>query len=162
MDVGPAFSICYLAGLCSGLWHRAAVCRCIGALSSPVAQAKLFCIVSAEIFLHFKRIAHNSFPIRQLRLILFVFFPSRIYFYLQPGIYNCSWETCFSLFSYVLLRLTFITKSLTEELLFGNPRCLVWGLTEIKFEHTSQRKGFSGRVILYELRKSSPSSMHAC
>lgn len=68
---GPAFSTADSAGLCSGSWHRAAlsVPGCIRGSSSPVAWAKLACGVSAELFLHFKCTAGNSFLIRQLEWI---------------------------------------------------------------------------------------------
>lgn len=138
------------------------VCRCISGLSSPVAWAKLFCVVSAEIFffLHFGCIAHNSFLIRQLKLT--------VWFCLAVSIFICSlvfltvpqW-LALSVFSYVLLRLTFITKSLTEELLFGNPGCLVWGLTEIKFEHTSQEKRIFWQSYSLWIKEILP-IFHAC
>lgn len=128
--------------------------------SCGMSKAVLRCFGWDFFFLHFGCIAHNSFLIRQLKLT--------VWFCLAVSIFICSlvfltvpqW-LALSVFSYVLLRLTFITKSLTEELLFGNPGCLVWGLTEIKFEHTSQEKRIFWQSYSLWIKEILP-IFHAC
>lgn len=81
-------------------------------------QRSWFALFRLRFFSHFRCIAHNSFLIRQLELIVFAWlYP--LLFLTVPQL------LAVSVFSCVLLRLTFTTKSLTKELLLGNPRCLV-------------------------------------
>jgi len=87
-------------------------------------------------------------------------FASPCLFFWQSDTFNCSSATR-SVLGCLLLRVTSSTKPFTEELLFGNARCLLRGLPGTKCERTAQEKGIFWQSCSLCIEEMLP-SFHAC